>query len=351
MKKGSVIGSGMPVVSVLNRERRAVPPIWFMRQAGRYLPEYRKVRAEAGGFVELCLNARQAAEVTLQPVRRFQLDAAIIFSDILIVPYALGVRLWFEENEGPRLEPVGERSAFARMRAELDGQVVGRVYEAIHLVRSVLDPAVALIGFCGAPWTVATYLIAGRGTVDQAPAKKLMDADPQLFGEIIERLSVATGDHLIGQIDAGADVVQLFDTWAGSLDDGAFDQWCVEPTSKIVAAVKTAKPNAKVILFPKGVTVARMVRLMEACKADAISLDFATDRREARVALGSKYVLQGNLDPETLVAGGAALDREIDQILEDFRGAPHIFNLGHGILKQTPIAHVEQMIARVRSSG
>jgi uroporphyrinogen decarboxylase len=319
-----------------------------MRQAGRYLPEYREVRAKAGGFVQLCLDPRLAAEVTLQPVRRFGLDAAIIFSDILIVPYALGVKLWFEEGEGPRLEPVKSREAFERMRETLDARVTGRVYEAIADVRRTLDAKVALIGFCGAPWTVATYLIAGRGTKDQGPAKKLMREDERLFAAIIERLADATAAHLIGQIEAGADVVQIFDTWAGALDARAFERWCVEPTAKIVAAVRAAKPEARVIVFPRAAAPDGVARLVEACGADAVSLDAGINRQTLRKRLSAACALQGNLSPETLVAGGAALEREIDQILDDFAGVRHIFNLGHGILKETPIEHVERMIARVR---
>lgn len=348
MKREAVEKSGKSLLAVLDGIVTPRPPIWFMRQAGRYLPEYRKMRAEAGGFVELCLDPAMAAEVTLQPVRRFGLDAAIIFSDILIIPYALGVKLWFEEGEGPRLEPVDARERFAAMADALDRGITARVYEAIAKVRASLPAGVTLIGFCGAPWTVATYLIAGRGTEDQTPAKKLMRGDEGLFGEIIERLADATAQHLIGQIDAGADVVQIFDTWAGSLDGADYERWCVAPTARIVQAVRTAKPAAKVIVFPKGVELEGVARLVEACGADAVGLDQSADRKTARVRLGGTCALQGNLAPETLLAGGAALDREIDQVLEDFRGARHIFNLGHGILKQTPIAHVERMIARVR---
>jgi uroporphyrinogen decarboxylase len=207
---------------------------------------------------------------------------------------------------------------------------------------------VALIGFCGAPWTVATYLIAGRGTENQAPAKSLMRRDEKLFASIIDRLADATAQHLIGQIDAGADVVQIFDTWASSLDEPQFDRWCVAPTVKIVRAVRTARPEARVILFPKGVNIGWIERLVSEAEADAVSLDFNANRKRARDVLSGTCALQGNLSPEILLAGGDTMDREIDQILEDFRGTRHIFNLGHGILKETPIAHVERMIARVR---
>jgi uroporphyrinogen decarboxylase len=320
-----------------------------MRQAGRYLPEYREMRAKAGGFVELCLNPDLASEVTLQPVRRFGLDAAIIFSDLLIVPFALGVKLWFEEGEGPRLEPVNDQASFERMSKQLDRNITARVYEALARVRGALPANASLIGFCGAPWTVATYLIAGRGTPDQADAKAVMRGDEKLFGAIIDRLVDATAQHLIGQIDAGADVVQIFDTWAGSLSATDYEKWSVGPTVKIVNAVRAARPAARVILFPKGVDTAGVERIVTEARANAVSLDPAADRITLRIRLEGRCGLQGNLAPEILLAGGAAMDREIDQILEDFRGARHIFNLGHGILKETPIAHVERMIARVRN--
>jgi uroporphyrinogen decarboxylase len=348
VKREPGIKSDKSLLAVLDGSTTLRPPIWFMRQAGRYLPEYREVRAKAGGFVELCLNPDMAAEVTLQPVRRFDLDAAIIFSDILIVPHALGVDLWFEENEGPRLAPVNDRETFKSIADVLDRGITARVYEAIATVRATLPANVTLIGFCGAPWTVATYLIAGRGTENQAPAKNLMHADAKLFGEIIERLTEATALHLIGQVDAGAEVVQIFDTWAGSLGSEDFERWCVAPTAKIVKAVRDARPQAKVIVFPKGVSLDGLVRLVEACSADAVSIDPNISRKDVRTRLGGRCGLQGNLTPETLLAGSDALDREIDQILEDFNGARHIFNLGHGILKETPIEHVERMIARVR---
>lgn len=348
MKRASGERSGKRLLETLDGTLTHEPPIWFMRQAGRYLPEYRAVRAKAGGFVELCLNPELAAEVTLQPVRRFGLDAAIIFSDILIIPHALGVKLWFEENEGPRLDPVNDSASFSRMQPVLDGKIVRPVYEALKIVRAALPANVALIGFCGAPWTVASYLIAGRGTEDQGPAKALMRGDEKLFASIIERLADATVQHLIGQIDAGAEVVQLFDTWAGSLGEQEFEHWCVAPTTKIVRAVRAARPKAKVILFPKGVSIEWIERIVSEADADAISLDPNANRKVARERLAGRCVLQGNLSPEILLRGGDALDREVDQILEDFDGVRHIFNLGHGILKETPIAHVERMIARVR---
>jgi uroporphyrinogen decarboxylase len=320
-----------------------------MRQAGRYLPEYRDVRVKAGGFVELCLDPGAAAEVTLQPIRRFDLDAAIIFSDILIVPHALGARLWFEEGEGPRLEPLRDRAALAKVYASLDQGIAVRVYEAISRVRVGLAPKVALIGFCGAPWTVATYWVAGKATKDHAAARRLAVEYPELFGEIIDRLVAASADHLIGQLQAGADAVQIFDTWAGALDAEGFERWCLRPTVEIVRRVRETVPGARVIVFPKGVAIEQAERLVRAAAADAVSLDSAANRALARRHLGGLCAIQGNLDPEVLVAGGDALDRAVDAICDDFRGLRHIFNLGHGILPETPIAHVERMIARIRN--
>jgi uroporphyrinogen decarboxylase len=347
---GRVLSRG-PLLEVLSGNVTPVPPIWFMRQAGRYLPEYREVREKAGGFVELCLDPVLATEVTLQPVRRFGLDAAIIFSDILVVPHALGVPLWFEEGEGPRLEPVNDGDAVAGMRKQLDRKTVGKVYDAVARVRATLAAEVALVGFAGAPWTVATYLVAGRGGDAQQAARKFMRSEAAVFERLIERLVEATATHLIGQLEAGADVLQIFDTWAGALDAEEFERWCIGPTVSIVKAVRAVRPHARVIVFPRGAVLEGIARLVEACGADGVSLAADVDRKSVRERLGGGCVLQGNLGPETLLAGGAALDREIDRILDDFKGARHIFNLGHGILKDTPIQHVEQMIARVRQRG
>ena len=342
---------GGPLIEVLDGAQTPVPPIWFMRQAGRYLPEYREVRSRAGGFVELCLNSELAAEVTLQPVRRFGLDAAIIFSDILIVPHALGVPLWFEEGEGPRLRPVNGADTIAGMRGELDPQIVGRIYEAIARVRSTLRRDVALIGFAGAPWTVATYLIAGRGGDEQRAARDLMKNDVRSFAALVDGLADATVSHLVGQLDAGADVVQIFDTWAGALDREEFERWSVAPIAKIVSGVRQQRPHARVIVFPRNVALEGLESLADACRPNGVSVAADVDRKALRKRLSGGCALQGNLGPETLLIGGTALDDEVDQILEDFRGVRHIFNLGHGILKETPIAHVERMVARVRGEA
>lgn len=333
---------------VLDGEKFEVPPIWMMRQAGRYLPEYRQTRAKAGGFVDLCLNPELASEVTLQPIRRFGFDAAIIFSDILIVPYALGAKLWFEEGEGPRLEPVSDAQSFGKLADRLDGKITERVYEALAQTKAALPKETGLIGFCGAPWTVATYLVAGRGTEDQAPARLLAMQEPELFQKIIDRLVQASAQHLVGQLKAGADAVQIFDTWSGVLDPVSFERWCVKPVEKISALVRAEIPSARIIVFPKGASLNGIEAVAKQSSANAVGIDWIAARKECLVRFGDKFAIQGNLDPLTLIAGGKALDQAVDNVLSDLKGARHVFNLGHGIRKETPIAHVEQMIARVR---
>jgi len=336
---------------VLDGEKFDVPPVWMMRQAGRYLPEYRATRAKAGGFVDLCLNPELACEVTLQPIRRFGFDAAIIFSDILIVPYALGAKLWFEEGEGPRLEPVSDPESFGKLSQALDPKITERVYDALKLTKAGLPKETGLIGFCGAPWTVATYLVAGRGTDDQAPARLLAMQAPELFQEIIDRLVDASAAHLIGQLRAGADAVQIFDTWSGVLGPEDFQRWCVKPVEQIARKVRAEIPNARIIVFPKGASLDGVAKVTHAAKANAVGIDWIADRHEVVVNIGGNAAIQGNLDPLALIAGGSALDKSVDKVLSDLRGTRHIFNLGHGIRKETPIEHVERMIARVRKAG
>ena len=333
---------------VLDGEKFDVPPLWMMRQAGRYLPEYRETRAKAGGFVDLCLNPDLACEVTLQPIRRFGFDAAIIFSDILIVPYALGARLWFEEGEGPRLAPVTDAASFQKLAEQLDQKITARVYEALSKTKEALPKETGLIGFCGAPWTVATYLVAGRGTEDQAPARLLAMQEPELFQKIIDRLVDASAEHLIGQIKAGADAVQVFDTWSGVLDPASFERWCVKPVAKIVGKVRAVIPDARIIVFPKGAPLNGIEAVAKQSSANAVGIDWIADRKTCVVKVGDKLATQGNLDPLALIAGGKALDQAVDNVLEDFKATRHIFNLGHGIRKETPIENVERMIARVR---
>jgi len=336
-----------PFLTVLDGTPLDPPPFWMMRQAGRYLPEYREVRAKAGDFLTLCYTPKLAAEVTLQPIRRYGFDAAIIFSDILVVPHALGVDLSFEAGEGPRLSPVADASSLAALRTELDPAKAGPVYEALSLVRAQLPADVALIGFCGAPWTVATYMVAGHGTDDQAPARLLALRDPVLFQSLIDRLVEASIIHLAGQVAAGADVVQIFDTWSGVLDPASFQRWCAEPLRRIVAGLKALHPHVHVIAFPKGATLEALERLKDT-GITAIGLDWAADRGAARARLSDRLVLQGNLDPLRLIAGGSALEEEVARIRADFAGARHIFNLGHGIRPETPLAHVEKLVEAVR---
>ncbi len=335
------------VLDVLSGQRCETPPVWLMRQAGRYLPEYRELRASVKSFLDLCFTPRLAAEVTLQPIRRFGFDAAILFSDILVVPHALGQTVTFTAGEGPVLEPKIDASTVARLKTPLDRTALAPVYETIERVRKELPPHVTLLGFCGAPWTVATYMVAGRGTPDQAPARLLAYRDPATFRRLIDILVEASSDYLVAQFAAGVDAVQVFDTWAGVLGGEEFDRWCIEPMRRIVANVRRQVPGAKIIGFPRGAGTS-LARYVEGVEVDAVGLDWMIDRAFAREHIQSRRPVQGNLDPLVLLAGGAALDRAVDEVLEAFAAKPFIFNLGHGILPETPIAHVERMLARVR---
>ena len=335
-----------PILDALSGTTCAVPPVWMMRQAGRYLAEYRAVREKAGSFLDLCFTPSLAAEVTLQPIRRFQFDAAILFSDILVIPHALGHAVHFVAGEGPRLTPLEEAGGVAALREEVDQAVLAPVYETVAQVKAQLPPAVALIGFCGAPWTVATYMIAGRGTPDQAPARLFAYRHPEMFATLIARLAMASAAYLIRQLQAGADCVQIFDTWAGVLAPEEFSRWSIAPTAMIVQAVRQAVPDAKIIGFPRGAGTS-LLRYADETGVDGVGLDWSIDRIFAREVQKFRPV-QGNLDPLALLAGGDALDRAVDAVRETFASGAHIFNLGHGILPETPIAHVEQMLRRVR---
>jgi uroporphyrinogen decarboxylase len=318
-----------------------------MRQAGRYLPEYRAVREKVPNFLDLVFTPELAAEVTLQPIRRFGFDAAILFSDILVVPYALGQNVTFAAGEGPLLDPLDDRVAFERIAGEVDHGVLAPVYETIRLVKRELDPAVTLLGFCGAPWTVATYMIAGRGTPDQAPARLFGYRDRVGLDTLMDVLVDASASYLVRQLKAGADAVQIFDTWAGVLAPDEFSRWCIEPTRRIAEAVRSEVPGAKIIGFPRGAGT-KLAAYAERAGVDAVGLDWMVDRAFASERIQSRLPVQGNLDPLVLLAGGMALDRAVDAVLEAFADGPFIFNLGHGILPDTPIAHVEQMLRRVR---
>jgi uroporphyrinogen decarboxylase len=339
-----------PLLRVLTGHRQEVPPIWLMRQAGRYLPEYRELRRKAGNFLELCFNPELAAEVTLQPIRRFGFDAAILFSDILVIPHALGQRVSFEEGEGPRLDAINDAAALGRLQREIDQQCLAPVYDTIVRVRSELPAGVALIGFCGAPWTVATYMIAGTGTTDQAPARLFAYRFPEAFAGLIDLLAEASASYLVRQFAAGVEAVQIFDTWAGVLPAGEFERWCVKPCARIVERVRKEIPDAKIIGFPRG-AASGLRHFLSEVAVDAVSIDWTAELGFVRDQIQPLRAIQGNLDPLVLRAGGAALDQSIDAILAAFSSGPFIFNLGHGVLPDTPIAHVEQLVARVRGAA
>jgi uroporphyrinogen decarboxylase len=334
----------------LTGKREPIPPIWLMRQAGRYLPEYRAIRQKAGSFLDLCFDPKLAAELTLQPIRRFGFDVAIVFSDILVVPHALGQSVRFTEGEGPRLDALADPLALRRLRPAIDHARLASVYEAIALVKGDLPPAVALLGFCGGPWTVATYMIAGCGTPDQGPARLFAYRHPEAFTMLIDLLVEASASYLVRQFEAGVDAVQIFDTWAGVLPAGEFRKWCIEPSARIVAAVRKQIPGARIIGFPRGAGT-ELAQYLNAVAVDAVGLDWTVELGFARDQVQARRPVQGNLDPLALLTGGSPLDRSIDAILGALAGGPFIFNLGHGILPETPIAHVERLIERVRKGA
>jgi uroporphyrinogen decarboxylase len=338
-----------PLIRALIGESNPTPPIWLMRQAGRYLPEYRTLRAKTNGFLELCFNPELAAEVTLQPIRRFGFDAAILFSDILVVPHALGQRVTFESGEGPRLDALGEPEALCRLHREIDHSALAPVYETITRVKPKLPAAVALLGFCGAPWTVATYMIAGCGTTDQLPARLFAYRHPESFTRLIDILVEASTSYLIRQLEAGVDAVQIFDTWAGVLPADEFRKWCIEPTARIVAAIRGQIPDAKILGFPRGAGT-ELGRYIADVPVNAVGLDWTIELGFAREQIQPQRAVQGNLDPLALLVGGEALDRATDAIVAAFSRGPFIFNLGHGVLPETPIANVERLVARVRGT-
>jgi uroporphyrinogen decarboxylase len=335
-----------PLLAVLNGERRDPPPFWMMRQAGRYLPEYRGLREEKGSFLDLVYDSDAAAEVTLQPIRRFpKLDAAILFSDILIVPFAIGQNLSFVAGEGPRLTPPLVSSSLDELTpfpARLDP-----IYETVRKVRQGLARDKTLLGFAGAPWTVATYMIAGQGSREQAEARRLAYRDPALFSEIIERIETVTFDYLSGQVDAGAEVLQLFDSWSGSLAPAEFEHWVIAPTARLAGKLKAKYPHVPLIGFPKGAG-GKIAAYARETGVSAIGLDETVDPAWADKELPKGLPVQGNLDPLALLAGGEALRSAVARILDAFADRPHIFNLGHGILQETPIAHVDEFVALVK---
>lgn len=335
------------VLDVLKGATVFPPPVWLMRQAGRYLPEYRETRRRAGNFLDLCYNPDLAVEVTLQPIRRFGFDAAILFSDILVVPHAFGRDLRFEEGRGPLMTPIAP-DEIERLDRSRFHEHLAAVYEAVERLRRELPEATTLIGFCGAPWTVATYMIAGRGSSDQAAARLFAYKWPAAMERLLAVLAEVSAEYLIRQIEAGADAVQIFDSWSGILDDGCFGRFCVEPVAAMVGRVRAAHPEVPVIAFPKGAG-ARYDGFRRASGAAAIGLDWTVPLKQAR-RLQSEGTVQGNLDPLRLVAGGRALSEGVDAIVAELGEGPLVFNLGHGIRPDTPIVHVEAMLDRVRSA-
>ena len=342
------IGVSKPLLRVLRGERQAVPPLWLMRQAGRYLPEYRALRAEKGSFLNLVYDSDSAAEVTLQPLARFpSFDAAILFSDILIVPHAIGQDLSFVAGEGPRLSPPLATSALVQLTEAPER--LEPIYTTVSKVKATLPPGKTLIGFAGSPWTVATYMVAGQGSREQAEARRLAYADPRAFAALIERIEAVTLDYLSGQVRAGAEALQLFDSWSGSLSPNQFERWVIAPTARLVEGLRKRHPDVPIIGFPKGAG-GKIAAYARETKVDAVGLDETVDPLWAAQEIPADLPVQGNLDPLALLAGGAALQQAVTQILDAFAGRPHIFNLGHGILQDTPIGHVEQLIGLVKGT-
>lgn len=334
-----------PLLETLRGKIGGQRPVWLMRQAGRYLPEYRALRAEKGGFLKLVYDSEAAAEITLQPIRRFGFDGAILFSDILIIPYAMGQNLEFLAGEGPRLSPKLVDSTLAALEPALER--LDAIYRTVALVRDQLGPETTLLGFAGSPWTVATYMVAGEGSRDHHVTRKMAIADRTGFAEIIDAIITLTIEYLSGQIKAGAEAVQIFDSWAGSLSPAEFERWVIVPNARIVAGVKALHPNVPIIGFPKGAGE-KLVAYARETGVDAIGVDETVDPLWAARELPENMPVQGNLDPLLLLAGTDELEKGARRILEAFEGRPHIFNLGHGIDKETPIANVERLLEIVR---
>jgi uroporphyrinogen decarboxylase len=334
-----------PLLAVLRGERLDPPPVWMMRQAGRYLPEYRELRQDKGSFLDLVYDPEAAAEITLQPLKRFDLDAAILFSDILIVPFAIGQNLTFVTGEGPRLSPPLVHASIEHL-TPFSGRL-DPIYQTVAKVRERLPDGVTLIGFAGSPWTVATYMIAGQGSREQAETRRLAYSDPARFADIIERIEEVTLEYLSKQVDAGAEALQLFDSWSGSLAPSEFEKWVIAPTARLVARLRERHPHVPVIGFPKGAG-GKLPAYARETGVTGVGLDETVDPFWAAQALPDGLPVQGNLDPLALIAGGEPLERAVRRILDALAGRPHIFNLGHGIQQDTPIAHVEQFLKLVK---
>jgi uroporphyrinogen decarboxylase len=339
--------STKPLLRALAGEMVSPPPLWLMRQAGRYLPEYRALRRKVPGFLELCLTPELAADVTLQPIHRYGFDAAILFSDILVVPHALGQSVAFREGEGPVLEPI--RNAAAAQRLSLDGftAAVSPVFETVRRVVKGLPATAALIGFAGAPWTVATYMVEGGSSRDFAAVKSWAFADPESFGQLIDRIVDATLLYLKEQVAAGAEALQLFDSWAGILPEAAFRRWVIEPTRRLVAALRAQYPGLPIIGFPRGAGLMYRAYFLET-GVTAVGLDTTVPPAVAHKTLQGIGPVQGNLDPLLLVVGGMAMETAVAEILNALRDGPFVFNLGHGIVPETPVEHVARLVELVR---
>ena len=339
----------MKLIKVFEGDTLQPPPIWLMRQAGRYLPEYRQVRAQAGSFLDLCYSPERACDVTLQPIERFDFDAAILFSDILVVPHALGQPLEFVEGTGPRLEPIQSTDELSK-RANSEFDQFKRVFEAVDLIRNKLSKDKALIGFCGAPYTVATYMIAGQGSPDQAATRTFAYQQPDAFASLIDLLVHTSADYLAGQIEAGVNVVQIFDSWSGPLPDDQFERWVVEPTQRIVTQLRKRHRNIPIIGFPRG-SAANIAHYISKTGVDGIGCDTSMPLNVMSGDMGgAEIVRQGNLDPLLLQAGGPGFEQRIRDIKIAMGQRPFIFNLGHGILPTTPITHVERLVEIVRET-
>ena len=337
------------ILRALRGETLPTPPVWMMRQAGRYLPEYRATRAKAGDFLSLCYDSELAAEVTLQPIRRYGFDAAILFADILLLPQALGVDLWFETGEGPRMTTVTTPAELAALRHHDDvHDTLAPIYETVRILRRELPAETTLIGFAGAPWTVATYMIAGRGTRDQGPAHALKAADRATFAGLIDLLTEATIAYLSQQIEAGAEVVKLFDSWAGSLKGQDFEDFAVAPTARIITALKARFPHVPVIAFPREAGEG-YIGFAKKTGADCVAIDNSVTPEWAAAKVQIDGCVQGNLDPKHMVTGGPALVEATRHVVEAFRGGPHIFNLGHGITPDADPENVALMIETIRN--
>ncbi len=336
------------MLAVLRGERRDPPPIWMMRQAGRYLPEYRALRADKGGFLDLVYDVEAAAEITLQPLKRFPFDAAILFSDILIVPFAIGQNLTFVAGEGPRLTPTMVDTRIRDLEPQL--QRLSPIYETVRRVKAELSPETTFLGFAGSPWTVATYMIAGQGSRDQSESRRLAYADPGKLHAILDLIATVTVDYLSGQIEAGVDAVQLFDSWSGSLSSAQFERFVIARTAWIVDQLRKRHPHVPVIGFPRGAG-GKLGAYARETGVDAIGLDETVDPAWAHRELPDGLPVQGNLDPLALIAGGEPLKEAVGRILDALSARPHIFNLGHGIQQDTPLAFVEELVTAVKGAA